>query len=156
MNTSFEIIRSAGTDHLCYRVKNDTFVAVHNQMLSFTEMEDEFEIVPTDKSYRDKLYIYQGQAVRLVPQIYRNGWLALCLELADTEEPYTILTVNLEETDAIGLPDKAMEFLVLNNLATDTGYRRGSGWVEYPMVHVNLPLVFQHCPESFNRINIYA
>lgn len=60
MNTSFEIIRSAGTDHLCYRVKNDTFVAVHNQMLSFTEMEDEFEIVPTDKSYRDKLYIYQG------------------------------------------------------------------------------------------------
>lgn len=64
MNTSFEIIRSAGTDHLCYRVKNDTFVAVHNQMLSFTEMEDEFEIVPTDKSYRDKLYIYQGQAVR--------------------------------------------------------------------------------------------
>lgn len=73
MNTSFEIIRSAGTDHLCYRVKNDTFVAVHNQMLSFTEMEDEFEIVPTDKSYRDKLYIYQGQAVRLVPQIYRKA-----------------------------------------------------------------------------------
>ena len=155
MNTSFEIIRSAGTDHLCYRVENDTFVAVHNQMLSFTEKEDEFEIVPTDKSYRDKLYIYQGQAVRLVPQIYRNGWLALCLELVDTEE-----------TDAIGLPDKAfidinnnpdaMEFLVLNNLVTATGYRRGSGWVEYPMVHVNLPLVFQHCPESFNRINIYA
>ena len=49
-----------------------------------------------------------------------------------------------------------MEFLVLNNLATDTGYRRGSGWVEYPMVHVNLPLVFQHCPESFNHINIYT
>ena len=131
MNTSFEIIRSAGTDHLCYRVENDTFVAVHNQMLSFTEKEDEFEIVPTDKSYRDKLYIYQGQTVRLIPQIYRNGWLALCLELADTEEPYTILTVNLEEMDAIGLPDKAfidinnnpdaMEFLVLNNLATDTG-----------------------------------
>ena len=73
MNTSLEIIRSAGTDHLCYRVEKDTFVAVHNQMLSFTEMEDEFEIVPTDKSYRDKLYIYQGQAVRLVPQIYHNG-----------------------------------------------------------------------------------
>ena len=99
MNTSFEIIRSAGTDHLCYRVKNDTFVAVHNQMLSFTEMEDEFEIVPTDKSYRDKLYIYQGQAVRLVPQIYRNGWLALCLELADTEEPYTCLLYTSDAAD---------------------------------------------------------
>ena len=35
MNTSFEIIRSAGTDHLCYRVKNDTFVAVHNQNAFF-------------------------------------------------------------------------------------------------------------------------
>lgn len=68
--------------------------------------------------------------------------------------------------DAVGLPDKAfidinnnpdaMEFLVLNNLATDTGYRRGSGWVEYPMAHVNLPLVFQHCPEAFNHINVYA
>ena len=34
MNTSLEIIRSAGTDHLCYRVEKDTFVAVHNQMLS--------------------------------------------------------------------------------------------------------------------------
>ena len=166
MNTSLEIIRSAGTDHLCYRMEDDTFVAVHNPMLSFTEKEDEFEIVPSDNSYRKKLYIYQGQAVRLVPQIYHNGWLALCLELADTEEPYTILTVNLEETDAVGLPDRtfidinnnpdAMEFLELNHLATDTGYRRGSGWVEYPMVHVNLPLVFQHCPESFNHINIHA
>ena len=67
----------------------------------------------------------RGQAVRLVPQIYHNGWLALCLELADTEEPYTILTVNLEELDAIGLPDRAfidinnnpdaMEFLELNH-----------------------------------------
>ncbi len=166
MNTSLKIIRSAGTDHLCYRMEDDTFVAVHNPMLSFTEKEDEFEIVPSDNSYRKKLYIYQGQAVRLVPQIYHNGWLALCLELADTEEPYTILTVNLEELDAIGLPDRAfidinnnpdaMEFLELNHLATDTGYRRGNGWVEYSMVHVNLPLVFQHCPESFNHINIYT
>ena len=64
MNTSLEIIRSAGTDHLCYRMEEDTFVAVHNPMLSFTEKEDEFEIIPTDKSYREKLYIYQGQAVR--------------------------------------------------------------------------------------------
>mgnify|MGYP000834227529 CR=1 FL=1 len=162
MNTSFEIIRSAGTDHLCYRVKNDTFVAVHNQMLSFTEMEDEFEIVPTDKSYRDKLYIYQGQAVRLVPQIYRNGWLALCLELADTEEPYTILTVNLEETDAIGLPDKAfidinnnpdaMEFLIANKLAEDTGYKRQSGWVDYPMVKLNMPSLYRLDPAGFHKI----
>lgn len=37
MNTSLEIIRSAGTDHLCYRMEEDTFVAVHNPMLSFTE-----------------------------------------------------------------------------------------------------------------------
>ena len=113
MNTSLEIIRSAGTDHLCYRMEDDTFVAVHNPMLSFTEKEDEFEIVPSDNSYRKKLYIYQGQAVRLVPQIYHNGWLALCLELADTEEPYTILTVNLEETDAVGLPDRT--FIDINN-----------------------------------------
>ena len=117
MNTSLEIIRSAGTDHLCYRMEDDTFVAVHNPMLSFTEKEDEFEIVPSDNSYRKKLYIYQGQAVRLVPQIYHNSWLALCLELADTEEPYTILTVNLEETDAVGLPDRT--FIDINNNPED-------------------------------------
>ena len=59
MNTSLEIIRSAGTDHLCYRMEDDTFVAVHNPMLSFTEKEDEFEIVPSDNSYtsiRGRLY----------------------------------------------------------------------------------------------------
>ena len=73
MNTSLEIIRSAGTDYLCYRMEDDTFVAVHNPMLFFTEKEDEFEIIPPDNSYREKLYIYQGQAVRLVPRIYCNG-----------------------------------------------------------------------------------
>ena len=166
MKTLFEIIRSEGTEYLCYRVDGDTFVAVHNEMISFTEKEDEFEIVPIDHSFKEKLYTYQGQTVRLIPQIYHNGWLALCLELADTKEPYTVLTVNLEEMDAIGLPNRtfidtnnnpdAMEFLESNHLATDTGYRRGSGWMEYPMAQVNLPLVFQHCPEAFNHINIYV
>lgn len=165
MNISFEIIRSAGTEYLCYR-QDDTFVAVHNQMLFFTAGEDEYETVPVDKSLKGKLYTYRNKTVRLVPRIYHNGWLALCLELADTEEPYTVLTVNLEEMDAVGLPDKAfidinnnpdaMAFLVSNRLATDTGYRRGSGWVEYPMVQVNLPFVFQHLPEAFKDINIYA
>ena len=88
------------------------------------------------------------------------------LEAHTIKEGKNLMDMSLEEMDAIGLPDKAfidinnnpdaMEFLVSNNLATDTGYRTGSGWVEHPMVHVNLPLVFQHCPESFNRINIYA
>ena len=133
MNTSLEIIRSAGTDHLCYRMEEDTFVAVHNPMLSFTEKEDEFEIIPTDKSYREKLYIYQGQAVRLVPQIYHNGWLALCLELADTEEPYTILTVNLEELDAIGLPDRAF------HRHQQQSRRDGVSGVESPCHRYRLP-----------------
>lgn len=165
MNTSLEIIRSAGTEHLCYK-QNDTFVAVNNPTLSFTAGKDEFEIIPTDKSFKERLYTYQDETVRLVPQIYHNGWLALSLELADTEEPYTVLTVNLENMNAIGLPDMtfidtnnnpdAMEFLVSNHLATDTGYRRGSGWVEYPMVQVNLPLIYRHCPEAFNHINIHV
>ena len=63
MNTSLEIIRSAGTDHLCYRMEDDTFVAVHNPMLSFTEKEDELKssrpTTPIGRNYtsiRGRLY----------------------------------------------------------------------------------------------------
>ena len=66
--------------------------------------------------------------------------------------------------DAIGLPDRtfidtsnnpeAMEFLVRNGLAADTGYMRSSGWVEYPMARLNLPLLFRHGPKAFLHANI--
>ena len=59
------------------------------------------------------------------------------LETPDDGGTYTVLTVNLEECPASGIPDRAfvdvnnnpeaMEFLIRNNLAEDTGYRRMSG-----------------------------
>lgn len=162
MRIQFEIIRSQGSEHLCYKV-DEIYVDVSNPMLSFTE-EDEFEILKQEKSLFEKEYEYNGSKVRLVPQIYENGWPALVLETVQDGELYTMLSVNLEEMDAIGLPDRtfidtnnnpeAMEFLVSNGLATDTGYKRRSGWVEYPMAILNLPLLFLHNPQAFQNTNI--
>lgn len=162
MKNQFEIIRFQGSDHLCYKA-DEKFVDISNPMLAFTS-EDEFEIVKQDNSLLMKEYEYNGCKIRLVPQIYCNGWLALMLETAEDGELYTVLTVNLEDMDAIGLPDRAfidtnnnpeaMEFLVSNGLVTDTGYKRSSGWVEYPMVMLNLPLLFQHGPNAFQYANI--
>lgn len=162
MKIQFEIIRSQGAEHLCYKT-DEIYVDVSNPMLDFTE-KDEYEIVDQDKSLPAKEYEYNGCKVRLVPQIYGNGWPALMLETAEDGELYTVLSVNLEEMDAIGLPDRtfidtnnnpeAMEFLVNNGLATDTGYKRRSGWVEYPMVLLNLPLLYQHNPRTFQDTNI--
>lgn len=162
MRIQFEIIRSQGSEHLCYKV-DEIYVDVSNPMLSFTE-EDEFEILKQEKSLLEKEYEYNGSKVRLVPQIYENGWPALVLETVQDGELYTMLSVNLEEMDAIGLPDRtfidtnnnpeAMEFLVSNGLATDTGYKRRSGWVEYPMAMLNLPLLYLHNPQAFQHTNI--
>lgn len=162
MKIQFEIIRSQGSERLCYK-SDEMYVDVSNPMLAFTG-EDEFEIVKRDKSLLKKEYEYNGCKVCLVPQIYANGWPALMLETVEDGELYTVLSVNLEDMDAIGLPDRtfidtsnnpeAMEFLVNNGLATDTGYKRSSGWVEYPMAGLNLPLLFQHDPKAFQHANI--
>lgn len=48
-------------------------------------------------------------------------------------------------------PD-AMEFLLSNKLAEDTGYRRQSGWVSYPMVTLNLPTFYRLDPHVFSAI----
>ena len=52
--------------------------------------------------------------------------------MVEDEDEYIVLSVNLEEMDALGLPDRtfidvnhypeAMEFLVKNGLATDSEY----------------------------------
>lgn len=86
----------------------------------------------------------------------------MCLKEPDTEELYTVLTVNLESAPAFSLPDKAfidignnpdaMEFLLSNKLAEDTGYRRQSGWVSYPMVTLDLPMLYRVNPQAFNAM----
>ena len=163
MKIQFEIIRSKGTECLCYKI-DETYVDVSNPMLAFTKGEDEFEIMEQGTSFIEKEYEYNEHTVHLVPQIYGNGWLAFVLEMVEDKELCAVLSVNLEEMDALGLPDctfidtnnnpKAMEFLVTNGLATDSGYRRKSGFVEYPMAMLNLPLLYLHNPQKFQNANI--
>ena len=129
-----------------------------------TLQEDEFEIVEPDSSFRQKEYEFRGERYYLVPRFYRNGWLALILVMVEDEDEYIVLSVNLEEMDALGLPDRtfidvnnypdALDFLVENRLATDSGYKRRSGFVEYPMAMLNLPLLYQHNPQIFQKANI--
>lgn len=163
MKIQFAIVRSENKEYLCYK-SDSVYVYVSNPMIAFTEGEDEFQIVEPDSSFIRKEYEYRGERFFLVPQFYGNGWLALTLQSVEDETEYIVLSVNLERMDAIGLPDRtfidvnhypdAMEFLKVNNLATDSDYKRRSGFVEYPMAILNLPLLYQHAPQIFQKANI--
>lgn len=117
--------------------------------------------IPSGQNRHGKTYPYHKRKLKLVPGFYPNGWLALSLEVPKTGEAYTVLTVNLEDFPAFGIPDKAfvdinnnpeaMDFLIRYNLAEDTGYRRRSGWVEYPMVKLNLPELYRISPAYFEE-----
>lgn len=163
MEIQFAIVRSENVDYLCYKV-NTVYVDASNPMTCFTVGEDEFQIVEPDKSFIQKEYEFRGKRFYLVPQFYGNGWLALTLVRVGDEGDFIVLSVNLEKMDALDLPDRtfidvnhcpdAMDFLVANGLATDSGYKRRSGFVEYPMAMLNLPLLYQHAPETFQEANI--
>lgn len=160
MEIQFTIVRSENKEYLCYKA-GEAYVDASNPMIAFATGEDEFEIVEPDSSFRQKEYEFRGEQYYLVPEFYRNGWLALTLVMVEDEDEYIVLSVNLEEMDALGLPDRtfidvnhypeAMEFLVKNGLATDSEYKRRSGFVEYPMAMLNLPLLYQHNPQIFKK-----
>lgn len=161
MNTHLTIILSGGKEHLCYR-SGDCLVDVSCPMVTFTAGEDDFEIVKHSHPFAGKTFLYQGRRMEVVPEMYCNGWPALCLKEPGTDELYTVLTVNLEEAPAFALPDRAfidtnnnpdaLEFLVSNGLAEDTGYRRQSGWVSYPMVRLVLPMLYRLAPSAFTAM----
>ncbi|MBC5614578.1 DUF4313 domain-containing protein [Bacteroides hominis] len=163
MEIQFAIVRSKDVNYLCYKV-DAVYVDASNPMIAFTVEEDEFQVVEPDKSFIRKEYEFRGKRFYLAPRFYRNGWLALTLEMVEDKEEFIVLSVNLEQMDALGLPDRtfidvnhypdAMAFLVANGLATDSGYKRRSGFVEYPMAMLNLPLLYQHAPQTFQDANI--
>ena len=163
MKIQFAIVRSENKEYLCYK-SDSVYVFVSNPMIAFTEGEDNFQIVEPDSSFIRKEYEFRGERFYLVPRFYGNGWLALTLQSVEDKTEYIVLSVNLERMDAIGLPDRtfidvnhypdAMEFLVANGLATDSDYKRRSGFVEYPMAMLNLPLLYQHAPQTFQDSNV--
>ncbi|MBO8445686.1 MAG: DUF4313 domain-containing protein [Bacteroidetes bacterium] len=160
MGKEYAIILFNGEEHLC-RHEDGSYSDVSYPMMTFTEGKDSFRVIRTETDTPERTFRYHGKALRLVPGFYPNGWPALMLETPDDGGTYTVLTVNLEECPASGIPDRAfvdvnnnpeaMEFLIRNNLAEDTGYRRMSGWVEYPMVRLNLPELYRISPEAFGR-----
>ncbi len=164
MEIQFAIVRSGNGEYLCYKATDSIYIDASNPMITFTSGEDEFEIMEPDKSFVHKEYEFRGERFYLMPRFYRNGWLALILVMVEDEDEYIVLSVNLEEMDALGLPDRtfidvnncpdALDFLMANGLATDSGYKRRSGFVEYPMVMLNLPLLYQHAPGKFQEANI--
>ena len=105
MEIQFAIVRSENREYLCYKA-GEAYVDASNPMITFTAGEDEFEIVEPDSSFRQKEYEFRGEKYYFVPEFYRNGWLALTLVMVEDEDEYIVLSVNLEEMDALGLPDR--------------------------------------------------
>lgn len=95
-------MRSENREYLCYKA-GEAYVDASNPMIAFAAGEDEFEIVEPDSSFRQKEYEFRGEQYYLVPEFYRNGWLALTLVMVEDEDEYIVLSVNLEEMDALGL-----------------------------------------------------
>lgn len=163
MKLQFTIVRSEDASYLCHK-ENEVYMDVSDPMNAFVAGEDDFQIVEPDYSFAQKKYEFREKHWYFVPRFYNNGWPALTLENVEDEDDYIVLSVNLEEMDALGVPDRtfmdvnhypdAMEFLTANGLATDSGYRRRSGFVEYPMIMLDLPLLYQHNPRSFQRADI--
>lgn len=114
MEIQFAIVRSENREYLCYKA-GEAYVDASNPMIAFTAGEDEFEIVEPDSSFRQKEYEFRGERYYLVPRFYRNGWLALILVMVEDEDEYIVLSVNLEEMDALGLPDRT--FIDVNNVS---------------------------------------
>lgn len=78
MEIQFAIVRSENREYLCYKA-GEAYVDASNPMIAFAAGEDEFEIVEPDSSFRQKEYEFRGEQYYLVPEFYRNGWLALTL-----------------------------------------------------------------------------
>ena len=83
MENRLYIIRSEGTEHLCYK-EDGLFVDICDDMFFFMEDADDFEVVPPGTSFSGKAYDYDGKRVRLIPRSYSNGLIALTLVLAET------------------------------------------------------------------------
>lgn len=105
MDITFAIVRAENADYLCHHA-NGIYVDVSNPMRTFVAGEDKFRLIEPDRSLERKEYRFRGQNCYLVPRFYANGWLALLLQSVEDESEYIVLSVNLEEMDALGLPDR--------------------------------------------------
>ena len=138
MEKKYVIILSEGKEYLCCH-EDGCYYDVSCPMRSFTEGEEDFEIMDSGQNRHGKTYPYHKRKLKLVPGFYPNGWLALSLEVP--KKAFVDINNNPE----------AMDFLIRYNLAEDTGYRRRSGWVEYPMVKLNLPELYRISPAYFEE-----
>ena len=156
------IVRKNGNDYLC-RKSGNSYCDVSCPITEFIEGEDEFEIIAPDPQYLNKIYKYRGRKVKVAPTFYENGWPAIALTDPKDDYNYDIITVNLETMPAMAIPNRAfidcnnhphgLQFLTSTGLANNTGYRRHNGFVSYPMVTLNLALLYQHDPDAFKDAN---
>lgn len=148
----------------CLYVTNEQetiFVNVTNPMMSFKKGEAKFTAEDIE-IIKDRRFDYEGQKVRIVPRMYGNGFLAVTVVPDDEPEDYCeVITVNLEMMDAISIPciiwadinncPDSVKFLKETGLAKDTGHTRGSGFVNYPVMIIDLVMAYALNPEIFEN-----
>ena len=108
MEKKYAIILFKGKEYLC-KHEDGCHYDVSCPVRTFTEGEDDFKIQESGKNRSERTFRYHGKEFRLVTGFYPNGWPALSLESPDNGEPYTVLTVNLEDkqqSGSDGIPHK--------------------------------------------------
>ena len=108
MEKKYAIILFKGKEYLCGH-EDGCHYDVSCPVRTFTEGEDDFKIQESGKDRSERTFRYHGKKFRLVTGFYPNGWPALSLESPDNGEPYTVLTVNLEDSPAFGIPDQTQK-----------------------------------------------
>ncbi len=87
MEKKYVIILSEGKEYLCCH-EDGCYYDVSCPMRSFTEGEEDFEIMDSGQNRHGKTYPYHKRKLKLVPGFYPNGWLALSLEVPKTGEAF--------------------------------------------------------------------
>ena len=75
MKKKYVIILSEGKEYLCCH-EDGCYYDVSCPMRSFTEGEEDFEIMDSGQNRHGNTYPYHKRKLKLVPGFYPNGWLA--------------------------------------------------------------------------------
>ena len=154
----FRIVSVEGEALLCF-VHNETLYSVTDPSDYFSF--DEVELVEPNPALLKKVYNYKGQTVRITVSFFRGGWLEIFADRIGDSEGRFVLCRTLEGQPALSIPaitfvdinnePEALEFLVQNGFVSPPEEYRRSGFVNYPVVRLNLPLLYQHDPDSFQK-----
>jgi hypothetical protein len=144
-------------------VNENVFVNISNPMISLVRGEDEFTAEDIE-DLSQKTYDFNGEEVRIEPHLYMNGFVAVAIIPVLNPYEADVITVNLDDMGAFSIPSviwadinnhpNSEGFLEKTGMARKTPMTKRSGYVNYPVMIVDLAKVYAHNPEIFKGCDL--